>query len=58
MSSAAARLRQGVIPGAWPVCSTEYTFRRITPVTQFSLATNEYPGGKERTEYHNIVTWV
>jgi single-strand DNA-binding protein len=26
-------------------------------VTQFSLATNEYPGGKERTEYHNIVTW-
>ena len=26
-------------------------------VTQFSLATNEYPGGKERTEYHNVVTW-
>ena len=27
-------------------------------VTQFSLATNEYAGGKERSEYHNIVTWV
>ena len=28
-------------------------------VTQFSLATNEYAGGgKERAEYHNIVTWV
>jgi single-strand DNA-binding protein len=26
-------------------------------VTQFSLATNEYAGGKERTEYHNVVTW-
>lgn len=27
-------------------------------VTQFSLATNEYAGqGKERAEYHNIVTW-
>jgi single-strand DNA-binding protein len=26
-------------------------------VTTFSLATNEYPGGKERTEYHNVVTW-
>jgi single-strand DNA-binding protein len=26
-------------------------------VTQFSLATNEYPGGKERTEYHNVVAW-
>ena len=26
-------------------------------VTQFSLATNHYAGGKERTEYHNVVTW-
>lgn len=27
-------------------------------VTQFSVATNEYAGnGKERAEYHNIVTW-
>ena len=27
-------------------------------VTQFSIATNEYAGhGKERAEYHNIVTW-
>ncbi|MBI3744917.1 MAG: single-stranded DNA-binding protein [Chloroflexi bacterium] len=27
-------------------------------VTQFSVATNEYAGnGKERPEYHNIVTW-
>ena len=27
-------------------------------VTQFSLATTEYAGhGKERAEYHNIVTW-
>jgi single-strand DNA-binding protein len=27
-------------------------------VTQFSIATNEYIGqGKERAEYHNIVTW-
>ncbi len=26
--------------------------------TQFSVATNEYAGnGKERPEYHNIVTW-
>jgi single-stranded DNA-binding protein len=28
-------------------------------VTQFSVATNEYIGqGKEKAEYHNIVTWV
>jgi hypothetical protein len=27
-------------------------------LTQLSLATNEYAGGKERTEYHNVVTWV
>lgn len=27
-------------------------------VTQFSVATNEYIGnGKERAEYHNVVTW-
>ena len=27
-------------------------------VTQFSIATNEYIGqGKEKAEYHNIVTW-
>jgi len=27
-------------------------------VTQFSVATNEYAGsGKERSEFHNIVTW-
>jgi len=26
-------------------------------VTNFSLATNEYRGGEERTEYHSIVTW-
>jgi single-strand DNA-binding protein len=26
-------------------------------VTQFNLATNEYAGGKERTEFHTIVTW-
>jgi single-strand DNA-binding protein len=26
-------------------------------VTQFSVATNEYAGGKEKAEYHNIVTW-
>jgi single-strand DNA-binding protein len=27
-------------------------------VTQFSIATNEYAGhGKERAEFHNIVTW-
>ena len=28
------------------------------PVTTFSMATNEYAGkGKEKAEYHNIVTW-
>ncbi len=28
-------------------------------VTQFSVATNEYIGqGKEKAEYHNIVTWA
>ena len=28
-------------------------------VTQFSVATNEYiGGGKEKAEYHNVVTWV
>ena len=27
-------------------------------VTNFSVATNEYRGGEERTEYHSIVTWV
>jgi single-strand DNA-binding protein len=26
-------------------------------VTQFSIATNEYVSGKERSEYHTIVTW-
>ncbi len=26
-------------------------------VTNFSVATNEYRGGEERTEYHSIVTW-
>ena len=26
-------------------------------VTQFSLATNEYAGGKEHAEYHNVVVW-
>ncbi len=26
-------------------------------VTQFSLATNDYAGGKERSEFHSIVTW-
>jgi single-strand DNA-binding protein len=27
-------------------------------VTQFSVATNEYIGqGKEKAEYHNVVTW-
>lgn len=27
-------------------------------VTQFSVATNEYAGhGKERAEFHNVVTW-
>src|SRR5215208_7805589 len=27
-------------------------------MTQFSVATNEYSGqGKEKAEYHNIVTW-
>ena len=27
-------------------------------VTNFSVATNEYRGGEERTEYHTVVTWV
>jgi len=28
-------------------------------VTQFSVATTEYAGnGKERGEFHNVVTWV
>ncbi len=26
-------------------------------VTNFSIATNEYRGGEEHTEYHSIVTW-
>jgi single-strand DNA-binding protein len=26
-------------------------------VTQFSIATNDYRGGTEKAEYHNIVTW-
>jgi single-strand DNA-binding protein len=26
-------------------------------VTQFSIATNEYRGGAEKAEYHNVVTW-
>ena len=26
-------------------------------VTQFSIATNDYAAGKERAEYHTIVTW-
>jgi single stranded DNA-binding protein len=31
--------------------------RQTSPVTNFSVATNEYRGGEERTEYHSIVTW-
>ena len=27
-------------------------------VTQFSVATNDYRGGEEKPEYHDIVTWV
>ena len=26
-------------------------------VTQFSVATNDYRGGAEKSEYHNVVTW-
>lgn len=26
-------------------------------VTQFSIATNEYRSGTEKSEYHNVVTW-
>ena len=26
-------------------------------VTQFSLATNDYRGGKELSEFHSVVTW-
>lgn len=26
-------------------------------VTQFSIASHEYVGGKEKSEYHNVVTW-
>jgi len=26
-------------------------------VTQFAVATNAYAGGKEKAEYHNVVTW-
>ena len=26
-------------------------------VTQFGVATNEYRGGTEKSEYHNVVTW-
>lgn len=27
-------------------------------VTQFGLATNEYVRSQEKSEYHNVVTWV
>ena len=27
-------------------------------VTQFSVATNDYRAGEERSEYHSVVTWV
>ena len=26
-------------------------------VTQFGVATNDYRGGAEKSEYHNVVTW-
>lgn len=26
-------------------------------VTQFSVATNDYRGGSEKSEFHNVVTW-
>lgn len=26
-------------------------------VTQFSIATNDFRGGAEKSEYHNVVTW-
>ena len=26
-------------------------------VTTFNVATNEYAGGKEKSEYHTVVTW-
>ena len=27
-------------------------------VAQFSVASHEYVGGKEKPEFHNVVTWV
>ena len=27
------------------------------PMAQFGIATNDYRGGTEKTEYHNVVTW-
>lgn len=27
-------------------------------VTTFSVVTNEYRTGQEKSEYHNVVTWV
>jgi single-strand DNA-binding protein len=27
-------------------------------VTQFSVATNDYRGGQEKSEFHTVVTWV
>ncbi len=27
-------------------------------VTTFGIATNDYRGGSEKSEYHTIVTWV
>jgi single-strand DNA-binding protein len=30
---------------------------RYSSVTQFSIATNDYRGGTEKSEYHPVVTW-
>ena len=27
-------------------------------VTTFGIATNDYRGGSEKSEYHTVVTWV
>jgi hypothetical protein len=53
---AAIKPKGKVADKAQPVCKCGCG--EHTRAGNSALATNEYHGGKERTEYHDVVTWV
>ena len=52
---AAIKPKGKVADKAQPVCKCGCG--EHTRAGNSALATNEYHGGKERTEYHDVVTW-